>query len=356
MANPEQNHNLSRGRFLRLLAGAGTTLLLSHAPLNVCLAAPSLIKTTDLKPLSGIGINVAPDSIYPVSEVAAIGAKWIRRAVRPQIDLTEYISQAHSLKIRVLAVIDKESIKEMGWKGAALMYAQSYPQIDYWQIGNEPDDQHGRSSWTMEPDKYEELLRVFYEVLPNKHLVAAGLSSGDPNYLKGFDLDLVKSIAVQPYGQGTPTLPSPYGHPDHVGTLLNRYRKYYKPVIISEWGVNHDHFEPEDAATYVGSMLGYLQEVHQTENIFRMGSRSVSNPNWLQAFAYYCYSDRGSTGYGLVHANRDRKLSYSAYEAVAKGNFASNQQSNIRRIYANIEVAQKDPTWRRLRGDLDPAA
>lgn len=344
MVNPEQNHNLSRRGLLKLLVGAGTTLLLSHTHLNVSVAAPSLIKTADLKPLSGIGINVAPDSIYPVSEVAAIGARWARRAVRPQVDLTEYISQAHQNQIRVLAVIDKESIKEMSWKGAALMYAQTYPQVDYWQIGNEPDDQHGRASWTMEDEEYERLLRVFHEALPYKHLVAAGLSSGDPNYPKDIDLDLVSSIAVHPYGQGTPTLPSPYGHPDHVGTLINRYRKYYKKLIISEWGVNHDHFEPEDAGIYVKSMLGYLQEVHQTENIFRMGSRSVNNPNWLEAFAYYCYSDRGSTGYGLVHANGDRKLSYTAYKAVAEGNFASNQGSNIRRISANIELAQKDPT------------
>lgn len=310
----------SRRLLLNLSVRLGALALLNQTILPAQ-AAPLIKSSSDLKPLSGIGINVAPDSIYPVSEVAAIGAKWIRRAVRPQIDLTEYVDQAHSLKLRVLAVVDKESVKGMDWKDAALMYAQAYPQIDYWQIGNEPDDQYGRSSWTMEPEEYEQLLRVFYEAFPNKHLIAAGLSGGDSDYPKRFDLDLVESMAVHPYGQGTPNLPSPYGHPDHVGTLLNRYRKYQKPMIISEWGVDHDHFEPEDATIYVRSMLAYLKKLHETENIFRYSKRSTSNSAWLTAYGYYCFSDRGSPGYGLIHANGDRKLSYTAYKAVAEGNF-----------------------------------
>lgn len=340
MHHPELTPRVSRRLLLNLSARLGALVLLGQTILPAQ-AAPLVKSSGDLKPFSGIGINVAPDSIYPVSEVAAIGAKWIRRAVRPNIDLGDYINNAHDAKLRVLLVIDKESINDMDWRKAAIMYAQTYPNIDYWQIGNEPDDQHGRSSWTMEPEEYEKLLRVFYEAFPNKYLIAAGLSSGDSDYPKRFDLDLVKSMAVHPYGQGTPTLPSPYGHPDHVGTLLNRYGKYQKPVIISEWGVDHDHFDPEDATSYVRSMLAYLKELHETENIFRYSKRSTSNSAWLTAYGYYCFSDRGSPGYGLVHANGDKKPSYATYKAVAEGNFDLFQQSNIRRIYVNIEVAQK---------------
>lgn len=256
-----------------------------------------------------IGVNIPRNASVPPIEIAATGASWVRFvAMGSNFEdpgkMREYLRALQETKIKSLLVIAKESIGDLGFGGAASFYATEYGGlVDAWQVGNEPDDNNGIASWKMEPEEFSNLLWVFRDAMPDKFLVAGGLDTNRPEYLSGVNTEWVNAIAVHPYGQGVPGWPSPYGFPDHVGRMVERNKFFSngKPLWVTEWGINHNHFGESFAAEYVARMMGYLRDSKDVEVAF-----------------YYNLINKGNPEFSLMNIDESKRLSYYAFQNIAQ--------------------------------------
>lgn len=164
-----------------------------------------------------------------------------------------------------LPIFARESfpLPETNWIGQIEAWKVGLPDIRYWQIGNEAD-QESASSWTLPEAEFSELLAAGRHALGvSKFLIAGGMVSGQPGYLDGVDLGPVDAIAVHPYGQ----------RPSHLfpradwgfGTLtqlLARYRRFRKPLWITEYGAPVVQFQTaSERGEYYGRMIATSAEL-----------------------------------------------------------------------------------------------
>lgn len=167
--------------------------------------------------------------------------------------------------------------------------------VNYWQIGNEPDQPDSPSSWYMTQVDYSLLLRAGVRALDDRQVIAAGLVSGNANWLDSVDLTGVSAIAVHPYGQ-MPDSWSNWGF-GYASQLISSYRRFGKPIWVTEFGGEEGLFISEhQRAEYHSEMIRTLDS-----------ARCVGSMQ-------FCLTDRMVPGFGLLDVEGNPKESYAAFK------------------------------------------
>jgi len=242
-----------------------------------------------------VGTNVDPRHGYDPADIAGPGVGWVRSVVRPDHDLGPWLNACHAAGLKVLVVIARESLRR-GWTygAAARHYAARYGGwADAWQIGNE-SDHRSPSSWTLPVGRVGKLVDMFHTAMPNATLIGPGLVSGQPDYAQGLPANILVAIAIHPYGRG-PSAGEPYAF-GPVEDLAGLYRRFDKPIWVTEWGGPIQDFASEhERAKYHSKMLLALRDAG------------------VEAAFQFCWSDGIVPGFGLVDAQGNAKESYAAF-------------------------------------------
>lgn len=190
-----------------------------------------------------IGINHHPIHEIPATDLERFDTvrfpTWV---TMDKVRLYQkFIKDTQEFNGRPLVVIDSNSItKGVPLEQAIERLLKRYPTVEYWQIGNEPDQKGSESSWYMTPQDYRHLLEVATSVLKNKTLLSAGFVSGDVNYLRQLSYYPFDKLCIHPYG----IFPWSYnqnwygqGFGD-IKEVIQRYQNVVnKPVWITEFGM-----------------------------------------------------------------------------------------------------------------------
>ena len=234
--------------------------------------------------MAACGLNIPANGSVSPQQITALGATWVRIVATPEYDLTAYFTTLRTAGIRVLLVLARES------GGDYRLYRDLYStRVDAWQIGNEPDGE-GESSWSMTPHEWASLGRSVRALMPTALIVGGGLVSGQPSWLTGVDISWADALSFHPYAKNAirdDDLPD-------IFELLEDYKRFGKPLIISEWGWWSD---VEHRA---------VAEVDHT-------TLWAAETSEIEAFFYFCHSDRMVTPFGLLRADdtwKDRAYAF----------------------------------------------
>lgn len=240
---------------------------------------------------NGLGINLDPQHGFAAEEVSKYD--FVRFPLWQDMDQAPYrmfITGAKNVGLQVLAVCDGRTLGTP--KGKSYRYKlerlkEMYGDlIDYWQIGNEPDLESG-SSWTMTPRRFSTLLHVASEVFFDKFLVAGGLASGQPDWLKQVGRLPVDALAVHPYTKAPDNWEMQGWETGRVNDLLNMYMRFGLPVWVTEFGAEDGLFDHITIADGPGSREEYYKQmVHSMRNRVCMA---------------FCWDDAMVPGYGINH-------------------------------------------------------
>jgi len=240
----------------------------------------------------------------------------VRIVATPEHNLQAYMKACVDAGLKVLLVIARESLPMLNGQQsnlaaaaqhAAQLYQQRYDaQFDALQVCNEPDGQENSSSWVLSPDQVNQVIGAFRAAFPGAFIVGPGLASGNPSKFDGVDVGPLDAIAVHPYGQGVPAepglplFPSPFdfgGEGAHVGQLLDGYRRFGKPIWVTEWGISDTDMADEAAsAAYVRRMMRHL---HGRGDI--------------RAAIHFCWGDNMVPKFGLHRDNGSPKPAFDEY-------------------------------------------
>lgn len=200
--------------------------------------------------------------------------------------------------IAPLIVLDATAIGTTSaeWQRTIPRLASRYndPRIR-WQIGNEPD-QEGPSSWTMDPEDYQQLLHTAAWCLKGWTMVGAGMASGDSSYLDGLDLEMLSAVSVHPYGQRPDDWPDQTWGFGCTSDLVAAYQRFGLPVWASEFGGQSDLFASE-----------HERAVYHSQQIATLDAAGAEEAH------VFCYSDAMVPGFGLVDADGNPKETYAAF-------------------------------------------
>jgi hypothetical protein len=236
-----------------------------------------------------LGTNVGHSSKYKPNRIADLGLNIARIVLTPERIHNDYLNDARNCSVELLGVIARESLGTMTPLQAAEFYVAQYPTLKYWQIGNE-SDHVSDSSWTQSKAELNELLDVFVSTIrlkiPHAKIYGPGLVSGQPDYLDGVNLDGLDAICVHPYAQW----------PDTVGNLLNGYRRFEKPILITEFGWPEPDWKAQ--GEWFESMLYAMRDA---------GVIGMIN---------YCWDDEQNPHFGLVSEGL-RKPAATAFKRFA---------------------------------------
>lgn len=205
--------------------------------------------------MASIGINIARDGSSSPDLVRSLGCTWVRIVAMPDVDLTGYFGHCRALGLQIMLVLARES------GGDYAAYQRRYGTlIDALQVGNEPDID-SPSSWTMSPVELASLGRSARQIFWTLPIVAAGLASGQPDWLTGMDLGWADALAFHPYGKRpSPDWPSPDWGTGFLGDLVDGYATIGKPLIVSEIGLSTDEVSEELQAEYLRRCFDYLNQ------------------------------------------------------------------------------------------------
>ena len=246
------------------------------------------------------GVNADPRHGYNPADMIDVAVPWVRSVVKPDHDLGPWLRQVRAARGRNLVIIARESLRpDWTFRAAARNYAARYGAlVDAWQIGNEADAR-GPASWTMTPRQLNRLIGAFRAAMPSARLVAAGLVSGNPGYLDAVDIRPVEAIAVHPYGQ-RPNATFRFGGGwegwGEVRVLLDAYRRFGKPIWVTEFGGEVGLFDNE-----------HHRAVYHSQIIEALAQAGVP------VACVFCWSDGMVPGFGLVDVNGSAKETYAAF-------------------------------------------
>jgi hypothetical protein len=241
-----------------------------------------------------IGMNVDREGSIDPSQVRGRGATWNRLVGIPDFDLSDYIRAGQDVGLKTLLTLASESFAG----GVDLeLYAERYGHlIDAVQIGNEPD-LTSDSSWTMDQDTFVQWGRLARSAFPQTPLVAGGLASGQPSWLDGVDLEWADAIACHPYLKDAPN-PDDLEDLEDVPILIERYRAFGKPVLVTEWGWWGE--DEARGAEEIGEMINW-----------------AAHTDLIKGFFYFCWSDAMVPPFGLFGPRGRRKPAVTAFERYA---------------------------------------
>lgn len=223
-----------------------------------------------------LGTNVPRDgtgNLWEIGEVYPNGV--IRLVLMPHEDLNWYFDQANSMGLLIWAVIANESIGDMTFEQAAVLYKERYlGKIDFLQVGNEWDHVSG-SSWTLTPGELYDLVwnfrNQFRRTVP---IILGGAVSGNPDFLDAIrrTLEIVDGVSIHPYGQRAyENEPAPSGDFGLASQLFERYQArlaslgFSVRLYVSEWGVSSDEVGEGSQASYCGRFATMLRQSQAIE-------------------------------------------------------------------------------------------
>ncbi len=227
--------------------------------------------------MASIGLNIARDGSTPLDVIRRFNVTWVRVVALDGLDLSGYFHTLRAAGIKILLVLARES------GGDYAGYQRRYGSlVDAIEVGNEPD-LTSPSSWTMTQVELAALGKAvrasFSRPFP---LVVGGLASGHPEWLDGADLSWADAIAFHPYLRDAPNPNDLEDLPD-VDALAAGYKRFGKPLLITEWGWWDDH-EPR-ASDEVRDMVGW-----------------AGGTSDVEVFFYFCASDAMVPPFGLLDA------------------------------------------------------
>ncbi len=282
-----------------------------------------------------LGINVWRDGRTYPETIRYLGGPWVRFVLMPDQDLNPWVDLAHVLGLKVLGVIARESlgiagpsirwsylrwlqslvrkptrmqqrvsvsVADLDFGPTVAMYADRYgTKLDAIAGGNE-SDHWSPSSWHLEPEQLNRLLAAICDRFPPP-VGCGSMVSGDPGYMDAIDPGLYTFLPIHPYGR-RPSDEEDWGElPGNFGpvtALLDRYRRFGKPLWITECGVPTNQVSPEFQARYCRALLTVLKNDPDTEVV-----------------TWFCITDDMVDGFGLFDADGRPKPAASAFMAVA---------------------------------------
>lgn len=245
-----------------------------------------------------LGINANPAQGFSPQELKDLGAQAVRFPIRLDFDYKPFIREAQALGLEIRPVLARESFRPGHYLEGMKTYHRRYPSVNTWQVGNESDQKGSASSWYLTPSSLSRLLSSARSAFgADAVLVAAGMVSGQPEYLDRVDLSEADALAIHPYGQrGWDDFPRPGWGFGNVADLLDLYRRFNKPLWVTEFGGEAALFRDEhERAQYLSNMVIALNEAGVVEA------------------DYFCYSDLMVDSFGLLDQEGNPKESYAAF-------------------------------------------
>lgn len=237
-------------------------------------------------------MNVGRAGEHAPESVRTLGVTWIRIVALPALDLSDYFRRCRQSGLKVLLVLARESGQD--WQAYVDRYAHV---VDAVQVGNEPD-LASPSSWSMTQADFVQLGQLARELFgPAMPLVTAGLASGHPEWLQGVDLAWADAVAVHPYLKDAPN-PSDLEDLPDVNVLLDQYKAFGKPLIVSEWG-------------WWGT-----DEKRGREEVSDM-AMWAAHTGQIAAYFHFCYTDAMVPPFGLYRADGTPKPALDAFKQAA---------------------------------------
>lgn len=182
------------------------------------------------------------DEMNVLTDLSNAGAFWVRTDWVNSLSMIAWTKDMKTLgNVKILAILDdwmldNESFTLVDWQSAITTAVQSAPDVDAWEIWNEPDlamFHFGYMDGT--PQHYMNMLQIAYTIIkginPNALVVGPALS-GDSSFLQSIinlgALNYLDVVSVHMYQQ--------YGSYDV--SWWNRYKSYVgsKPLWITETG------------------------------------------------------------------------------------------------------------------------
>lgn len=239
-----------------------------------------------------VGLNVDWVHGFSVQEILDTRAEVVRFPLWEDTGF-DYVQLLRHLPMNTMAVLDKRAFYNKNKYTAKMRYyKKKYDHlVDYWQVGNEPDQPDSDSSWYMTPRSLKSLLHSAQGIFGDK-LINPGLVSGQPKYAKSVGFS---EVTLHPYGQRPNTdWPNAEWGFSYVGDLFRIYEE--EVTYITEFGGEIELFDNEhQRAQYVTRMIRAL------------------NSFGVKIACYFCYSDLMVPGFGLVDANGVPKEVYAAF-------------------------------------------
>lgn len=235
-----------------------------------------------------LGLNVDPVHGFSIDEILATKAQFVRFPFwwDTGFDYRSWVTELQNHGVECMAVLDKRAMAgHDSVERKMLKLRSTLPTLYYWQIGNEPDGTE-QSSWTMSKGMFSRYLQAAVRVFSGRYVIAGGLISGNANWLDRVDLHLLDAIAVHPYTQT----------PESVIELLDRYSRWSKPIVISEFGGQDGLFNN-----------AHERAVYHSEMIHALSSHAL-----VGMAGVFCFSDRMVDGFGIVNAQGEAKEVYAA--------------------------------------------
>ncbi|HXV42891.1 MAG TPA: CotH kinase family protein, partial [Anaerolineae bacterium] len=326
------------------------------------------------------GLNIDPlnpKGNPPIAELRNLGVKAVRYSYKDassgaQLDpqrrnfYTNHLEGLAQANIDALIILTYETypgapihpVSDQVWDNYITAFARRAGQLAQalaplrptFQVWNEPDlPPHPEYIRTMPEAVFGRMLRRTYDaikaVAPRTRVIAAGLASGNWNYLNNVITSQQGSlpadaIALHPYGQRPESnWPSPTWGFGYVGNLLVNYQRITNlPIVISEIGVQHLE-QPQQAE--------YLWRFYRT--MTNQFSGSVERTFW------FCYSDGMVPPYGLLDANNQPKPAYQTFRTLANA-APPDRQPGLMTLTAIVNKADYDNMARNPAQKLEIAA
>lgn len=183
-----------------------------------------------------LGLNVAPDA--DPSELAAIGARWVRCVYRSSINMRPWLTALLDSGIETLLVGDS-SPDSLGDDAAQWSTRMADARdtlgdlVKLWSWGNEPDGE-GVASWRMGQHRVNRLLQLARAVFPRPtfRLIGPGLVSGQPGWLQYLgSVEPMDAIDIHPYAKFVQTAPQRL----ELTAMLRGYLAFGKPLWCGEY-------------------------------------------------------------------------------------------------------------------------
>ena len=218
--------------------------------------------------LLGLCVDCRPPASTTPAEIAATGAQLARVVLKHDHDLLPFVYGCGELGVAVLPVITSESIA--GWDpdwddqeyaAWAIHLAEDYPARVWYaiEVGNEPD-LDSPSSWTLDPEILNRLLRAVRGAFPSTPIVSGGLASGDPEWARSIEPGLYDFLGIHPYGRRPRELRLPAEYAE-IEELMAGYAELGKPLVISEFGAPiRDFDDAADRAIYYAALAEYFAQ------------------------------------------------------------------------------------------------
>lgn len=254
-----------------------------------------------------LGVNANPVQGFLPAEIAESRAKLVRFPLWEDtgFDYEPFIAGCQAREIEPVVVLDRRAFPDDRFAYWMRQHRARHPTVHYWQVGNEADQRGSESSWYRPPSALSRMLRSARRAFGGEaYVIAAGMVSGNPDYLQQVDLSPVSAIAFHPYGQRpTPDFPGADWGMGNVRDLAASYQPFGKPLWVTEFG--------GEAALFADEQQRAQYHIEMIRALDGLG---------VEGAIVFCWHDAmfpQGGGMGLLDADGNPKESFAAFRNAA---------------------------------------